>query len=66
MRRVRSRTRPTAGPLSLSRCAGSGTGRTSTGIRSMVRMRSCQSESVMRDTGMPGTGVKAGGEWWAL
>ncbi len=58
MRRVRSSTRPTAGPVSLCLCsAASGTGRTSTGMRSMVRMRSCQGDSFIRETGKPWPGV---------
>lgn len=60
MRSVRSSTRGTAGPASSSLWTGSGAGRSATGIRSIVRIRSCQGTSLVRLTaGMPVAGVKA-------
>jgi len=66
--RVRSSTRGTAGPESSSDlAAGSGAGRSATGIRSIVRIRSCQGTSLVRlTTGMPVGGVNAGGASFAL
>jgi hypothetical protein len=66
MRRVRSRTRGTAGPASSCFCTGSGTGRSLTGMRSMVRIRSCQGASFgSRIAGNPSAGVKAAGDSFA-
>lgn len=65
MRSVRSSTLGTAGPESSVRCTLSGAGRSVTGIRSIVRIRSCQGASfVSRTRGMPCAGVNVGG-WFA-
>ncbi len=68
MRSVRSRTRGIAGPASSAAfCTGSGAGRSATGMRSIVRIRSCQGSSlVSRSAGMPSGGVNAGGACFAL
>lgn len=67
IRSVRSSTRGTAGPESSVFCTISGAGRSNTGIRSIVRIRSCQGASlVSRTIGMPCAGVNAGGCCCAL
>ncbi|CAM5336390.1 hypothetical protein SANTM175S_07519 [Streptomyces antimycoticus] len=61
MRRVRSSTRGTAGPVSSCCSTRSGVGRSLIGMRSIVRIRSCQGASlVSRTTGKPFAGVMAG------
>lgn len=61
IRSVMSSTRGTAGPSSSDFGADSGAGRSATGIRSIVRIRSCQGTSLVRlTTGMPLAGVNAG------
>ncbi len=68
IRSVRSSTRGTAGPeSSLPRWIVSGAGRSATGMRSMVRIRSCQGTSLVRlTTGIPLGGVNAVGACFAL